>query len=70
MHMIDFIDDKRHYVNSFNKNSKAFLIQAIEKSVNIWYELFHVIGGGLEIDKCEWHHISWDFDKNDKPFMK
>lgn len=42
----------------------------MEKSINTWYELLHFIGGKLETDKCEWYHISWDFDENDKLFMK
>lgn len=53
MHMIDFADDKRHYVNSFINMSKTFLIHAMDKLVNTCYKLLYFTGEELETDKCE-----------------
>ena len=41
----------------------------MEQSVSCWYELLNFSGGELELDKCAWYIISWEF-KKDKPQMK
>ena len=32
--MLGFVDDKHHYINNFQQNSKEFLVKAINKLVN------------------------------------
>ena len=51
-HIVGFVDDKRHYVNSsYSKLSKP-VIRAMEQSVSCWYKLLNFSGGELELDKC------------------
>ena len=51
-HMLVFVDDKRHYVNSLPKQSNKNILTAMEVSVSSWNELLHFVGGSLEISKC------------------
>ena len=44
--MLGFVDDKRHYIDNFQQNSKEFLVKAMKKSVNTWIKLLHFTGGG------------------------
>ena len=68
-HMLAFVDDKRHYVNSLPKQSNKNILTAMEISVSSWNELLHFVGGALETSKCAWYLINWDFDSNDSPFI-
>ena len=47
-HMLAFVDDKRHYVNSLPTQSNKNILTAMELSVSSWNELLHFVGGALE----------------------
>ena len=68
-HIVGFVDDKRHYVNSPKSQICKRVIKGMEQSVLYWYELLNFSGGELELDKCAWYIINWEF-KKDKPQIK
>ena len=53
-HMLAFVDDKRHYVNSLPTQSNRDILTAMELSASSWNELLHFVGGALETSKCAW----------------
>ena len=69
-HMLTFVDDKRHYVNSLPTQSNKDILTAMELSVSSWNELLHFVGGALETNKCAWFLINWEFDSHDSPIIK
>ena len=46
------------------------LLEALEKSIRTWDELFTFVGGQLEMDKITWYLIKWDFDSTDTAYIK
>ena len=52
IHMVRFVDDKRHYTNQLHSVLTEKVIQAMKKYISTSYELFVFIGGDLEISKC------------------
>ena len=70
IHILGFVDDKRHYVNNFKERILQHLIDALEQSIRTWDELFTFVGGLLEMDKNAWYLIEWDFDSNESPYIK
>ena len=56
-HMLAFVDDKRHYVNGNNKQTRKSILTTLEISVSSWNELLHFVCGTLEISKCAWYLI-------------
>ena len=69
-HMLAFVDDKRHCANGSNKQTSKNILTAMEISVSSWNELLHFVGGALEMGKCAWYLINWNFDSNDSPRMQ
>ena len=55
MHMLAFVDDKRHCVNSTTTQVCIDIIKSMERSVFSWNELLHFSGGALELSKCSWY---------------
>ena len=54
-HMLAFVDDKQHYVNGNNKQTRKNTLTTIKISVSSWNELLHFVGGALETSKCAWY---------------
>ena len=65
IHILGFVDDKRHYVNNFKERILKHLIGALEQSIRTWDELLTFVGGQLDMDKNTWYLIEWDFDSNE-----
>ena len=63
--MLDFVDDKRHYVNGNNEKTSKNILTAMEISVSSLNKLLHFVGGALATSKCTWYLIKWNFDSND-----
>ena len=70
IHVLGFVDDKRHYVNNFKERVLQHLIDALEQSIRTWDELLTFVGGQLEMDKNAWYLIELDFDSNESPYIK
>ena len=70
IHILGFVDDKRHYVNNFKERILQHLLDALENSIWTWDELLTFVGGQLEMDKNAWYLIEWDFDSKEIPYIK
>ena len=60
IHILGFVDDKRHYINNSKKRMIQHLIDALEKSIGTWDELLIFADGQLGIDKNDWYLIEWE----------
>ena len=70
IHVLSFVDDKRHYVNNSKKRMLQHLIDALEKSIQSWDELLTFVDGQLEMDNNSWYFIEWDFDSTAAPYIR
>lgn len=50
--MMEFVDDKCHYMNTINKKENNIHINAMEIPVSTWYELLLFVGEELKTSKC------------------
>ena len=68
--MLGFVDDKRHYDNLTLQHNKESLEEVISKSVNMWEAILSFVGGKLEMFKCGFYVLRWDFDSKEKSILK
>jgi hypothetical protein len=73
---IDITTTIRAFVNDSNcvmfhkNNNKDEIVEILQINTQLWEELLHQIGGKLEIPKCKFCIITWDFDKHGTGKMK
>lgn len=71
--MIGFVDDSTGQVNSFRQNNQptpAFLRAIMQLDAQLWNDLLWLSGGLLELSKCSFHHIHFDFAPDGTPMMR
>jgi hypothetical protein len=73
INMIGFVDDSNGQVNSFLSNeSKEELQQLVKKAeynATTWSQLLHATGGALELSKCSYHILYWQFASHGAPVL-
>ena len=67
--IIDFVDDKRQYANDWHTNSLLTASNDLKSAAQSWEHLLHTSGGKLELTKCAWYCISWQFNTDGTPQM-
>ena len=63
-HMVGFVDNSTGQVNHFledNQPTLDTLVQSMAKDAQLWNMLLHTSGGKLEIPKCSYHIIYFEF---------
>jgi hypothetical protein len=71
--MIGFVDDSTGQANSFvqNDQSQPELLRAImQLDAQLWNDLLWLSGGLLELSKCSFHHIHFDFAPDGTSMMR
>ena len=68
--IIVFVDDKRQYTNDWINNNIDTATTNLQEVAQGWEHLLYTTGGQLELSKCAWYYISWDFASNGLPIMK
>jgi hypothetical protein len=71
--MVGFVDDSTGQVNTFESNEQPTpeLLAALMKiDAQLWSDLLWVSGGRLELPKCSYHQIHFDFLSDGQPQMR
>jgi hypothetical protein len=71
--MIGFVDDSTGQVNQFAQNTQPtpeFLCQIMQADAQLWSDLLWLSGGLLELGKCSFHQLHFDFADNGSPSMQ
>ena len=68
--IIGFVDDKRQYTNDCLNNDLDTATTHLQEAAQGWEYLLHTTGRQLELSKCAWYCISWDFYQTGLPIMK
>ena len=66
-HIIGLVDNKRQYANE--KIIKKYMCKKIQTVASTWEQILHTFGGGLELAKCGWYLITWEFMDNEIPYI-
>jgi hypothetical protein len=71
--MVGFVDDSTGQVNEFALNSQPtpeFLQTIMKHDTQLWRDLLWLSGGLLELNKCSFHQLHFDFDSAGRPMMQ
>ena len=70
--IVGFVDDCAQRVNKFEAYDQPMahtLIQVMESDAQLWNDLLWASGGALEQQKCSFHLIQSDWNKDGHPFL-
>ena len=59
-----------HFNNDFDNDLQGEPTnntQDLQDATQWWDKLLHETGGKLELQKCFFYHLKWEFDKDGKP---
>ena len=69
-HMIGFVDDSTCIVGG-NKNDTVETLKAkMKEDAQLWHDLLWISGGKLELPKCGYHLIHYEFEPSGIPTMR
>jgi hypothetical protein len=71
--MIGFVDDSTGQVNAFCDNEQPtpeFLRSIMQIDAQLWSNLLWLSGGLLELGKCSFHQIHFDFEPDGAPIIR
>jgi hypothetical protein len=71
--MIGFVDDSTGQVNTFKDDTQPtpkFLRAIMQNDAQLWNDLLWLSGGLLELSKCSFHQIHFDFSPDGTPMMR
>ena len=72
--MTGLVDDTTHWINNFiqaihGQQSITELYQATQQTAQWWEQLLHATGGKLELSKCFYYPVIWNFDEEGCPSL-
>ena len=67
--MIGFVDDSTCITGGSTEDSYNDLKFKMTQDAQLWHDLLFVSGGNLELPKCGYHMIFYDFDDSGIPHM-
>ena len=73
MYMIGFVDDSTSSVNDFFSNTQPdpeVLVGMMREDAQLWNDLLWSSGGALELPKCSYHYLHYNFTPNGSPILR
>jgi hypothetical protein len=70
--MVGFVDDSTSTVNDFHNNAATVdsLLARLQIDAQLWNDLLWCSGGMLELPKCSYHFLIFDFDESGTPIPR
>lgn len=68
--MTGFVDDVTHWCSNQDTQSEEAAIHEIQKTAQWWEQLLYATGGKLELSKCFFYVLQWDFDTEGIGFLR
>jgi hypothetical protein len=67
--MVGFVDDSTGTVNDFANNAMTVeqLLQCLQLDAQLWNDLLWCSGGMLELPRCSYNFLCFEFNKSGKP---
>ena len=72
--MTGFVDDTTHWINDFRQAlqgtyTQTAMYQATSTTAQWWEQLLHASRGKLELPKCFYYNITWQFNDEGEPSL-
>ena len=71
--MLGFVDDNGNQTNDFlvDETSETWrkIFEQAQKNAQLWTDLLSASGGALELKKCSYHMMRWQFAPNGAPIL-
>ena len=71
--MVGFVDDSNGQTNLFDRDdteiTRQQIIVQLEHNAQLWAELLGATGGALELSKCSYHVMAWQFTMTGAPTL-
>jgi hypothetical protein len=72
--MVAFVDDCNGQTNRFQDDAGSTatvtqLVQQTQHNAQVWSDLFAESGGKLELSKCSYHILQWQFSAQGAPVV-
>ena len=71
--MVGFVDDSNGQTNLFehreSERTRQLIITQLKDNAQLWAELLGVTGGALELSKCSYHVLAWQFTVTGAPTL-
>jgi hypothetical protein len=69
--MTGFVDDTTHWINNDIRQVTTGdnIITKMSNAAQYWEQLLHASGGKLELTKCFFYHMKWNFDSEGVPTL-
>jgi hypothetical protein len=71
--MVGFVDDSTGTINSFRSHTTPTpesLLKKMQHDAQLWHDLLWCSGGMLELPKCSYHFLYFDFEKDGTPIPR
>jgi hypothetical protein len=68
--MTGFVDDVTHWCSHCDSQYEEQAVRDLQETAQWWERLLHATGGKLELSKCFFYIIQWEFDVEGVPKMK
>ena len=71
--MAGFVDDNAGQINIFGSHeppSPELLLDRMQHDAQLWADILWESGGDLELPKCSYHFVYWNFLASGKPFLR
>ena len=69
LHIIGLVDDKQQYANDWKDNSEQTICDNLQTAASTWEQILYTSGGALELSKCAWYLIAWEFTPSGIPYI-
>ena len=70
INMVGFVDDSTCITGGDADTSYSKIKDMMKEDAQLWHDLLWITGGKLELPKCGYHVIYYDFDADGIPYMR
>jgi len=73
VYMVGYVDDSNGQTNKFRDNVQpqdSEILQQATHDAQTWHDVLGASGGALELPKCSYQLLSWQFTKDGVPYLK
>ena len=69
LNMIGFVDDSTSITSGDGEDTVKSLLEKVKHDAQLWHDLLWCSGGKLELSKCGYHLIYYDYHDSGIPYM-
>ena len=67
IYIIGLVDDKLQHANDWKEQSETTICDNLQRAASSWKQILYTSGEALELTKCAWYLITWEFTDSGLP---